>query len=106
MNIGALSGDSTVILRGGPIANRVTSFRIGGEGIDTEYAGRFLEATAGALTNVIKNGAGTLTLSNDASAYNGPTTINEGVLAVKAISNGGTVSSIGQSSNAAGRSAD
>ncbi|MGV3532098.1 MAG: beta strand repeat-containing protein, partial [Chthoniobacteraceae bacterium] len=101
VDIGALSGVASATLRGGPISNRVTSFRIGAKGIDSEFAGRIIEATTGALTNVIKNGPGILTLSGVQSGYNGPTRINEGVLAVAEINNGGAVSSIGQSSNVA-----
>ncbi len=101
VEIGALSGVSTALLRGGPQAGRVTSFRIGGKNIDSEYAGRIVEQGATGLTNVVKNGTGTLTLSGTASSYGGPTTINSGTLAISVLGNGGTTSSIGQSSNAA-----
>jgi autotransporter-associated beta strand protein len=52
----------------------------------------------GALT---KNEAGTLTLSG-ANTYTGATTINGGTLVANSLANGGTASSIGQSTNAAG----
>ena len=51
--------------------------------------------------NIVKSGSGTLTLSNTASTYTGVTTINAGVMAAAALANGGTASSIGQSTNAA-----
>jgi autotransporter-associated beta strand protein len=46
-------------------------------------------------------GAGTLVLSNAANTYDGATTINAGVLSASTLANGGSPSSIGQSSNAA-----
>ena len=51
--------------------------------------------------NIVKSGSGTLTLSNTASTYTGVTTINAGVMEVAVLANGGTASSIGQSTNAA-----
>ena len=56
---------------------------------------------AGQNGSIIKSGAGRLTLSNTASTYTGATTISSGVMEVAALANGGTASSIGQSTNAA-----
>jgi fibronectin-binding autotransporter adhesin len=47
-----------------------------------------------------KSGPGTLTLSNPANTYVGPTTISGGVLAAAALANGGLPSSIGASTSA------
>jgi autotransporter-associated beta strand protein len=101
LSIGALSGVSSATLRGGPIAGRVTNFLIGAKNVDTDFAGAIAEQTAGALTDILKQGTGTLTLSGGASAYNGPTRVDAGTLAVAVLADGGAVSSIGQSSNAA-----
>ncbi|HEV7868143.1 MAG TPA: autotransporter-associated beta strand repeat-containing protein, partial [Chthoniobacteraceae bacterium] len=100
VDIGALSGVSSAILRGGAQNGRVTSFRIGAKNLDTTFAGAIETDTAvNRLSNVIKNGTGTLTLTGDRSAYNGPTFINDGTLAVAVLANGGSVSSIGRAPN-------
>ncbi|MGO4700633.1 autotransporter-associated beta strand repeat-containing protein [Dyella sp. 2RAB6] len=52
-------------------------------------------------TSVRKTGTGTWILRNPASTYTGVTTIIGGVLGVDKLANGGQVSSLGQSSNAA-----
>lgn len=54
------------------------------------------------LENVSKIGAGTVVLSGTGSNYTGSTSINQGVLAVAKLADGGTSSSIGASSNSAG----
>lgn len=100
VDIGALSGVSGALLRGGPVAGRVTTFRIGGKNLDTTFAGSMVEQGT-AVSNIVKVGTGTLTLSGGTSTYNGPTTVTLGTLAVSVIANGGAPSSIGQSSNAA-----
>ncbi|MDB5324222.1 MAG: hypothetical protein JWN40_5853 [Phycisphaerales bacterium] len=50
-------------------------------------------------TAVTKTGAGNWTLSN-ANSYTGPTTLNNGILRVKSLANGGVASGIGQSTSA------
>ena len=102
VNIGALSGASGSFMRGGPIAGRVTNFVIGAKNLDTDFAGSIIELTTGQLSDILKMGTGTLTLSGSTSGYNGPTRIDAGTLNVVTIANGGAVSSIGQSSNAVG----
>jgi fibronectin-binding autotransporter adhesin len=102
VDIGALSGVASAVLRGGPVAGRVTSFRIGGKNIDTTFAGAIeVDTASNRLSNVVKNGTGTLTLSSPGSAYTGPTFINAGTLAVTTLANGGSVSSIGRSAGTA-----
>ncbi len=71
-------------------------------------------STTGALTiggvvsdggsnfNLTTAGAGTTALTNSANTYGGITTINGGILRVSTLANGGSASSIGQSSAAAG----
>ncbi|WP_309085982.1 autotransporter-associated beta strand repeat-containing protein [Chelativorans sp.] len=49
--------------------------------------------------NLIKEGAGTLTLTNANSSYAGTTTISAGTLAVTSLGNGGANSTIGSSSS-------
>ena len=52
--------------------------------------------------NLVKNGAGTQILSGCGSTYTGTTTISAGILSVSCLGNGGSASSIGAASNAAG----
>ena len=61
---------------------------------------KLIGATTG--TGVTKAGAGTLTLTHAASALSGPVNIASGALAVGTLANGGALSSLGASSNAAG----
>jgi fibronectin-binding autotransporter adhesin len=51
--------------------------------------------------SLTKNGTATLALTGSASGYTGVTTINQGVLSVSTIGNGGANSSIGASDNSA-----
>jgi fibronectin-binding autotransporter adhesin len=53
------------------------------------------------LTSIIKSGAGTVRFNSTTSNYTGSTTINAGVLEVAGLADGGTVSSLGQATNAA-----
>jgi fibronectin-binding autotransporter adhesin len=59
---------------------------------------------SGAITgtgSLVKNGAGVQTLAGCGNSYGGGTTINGGTLAVSCLTDGGTLSSIGESSAAA-----
>ena len=80
----------------------VKTVTFGGTG-NTLISGVIANNTTGAAGNgnITKSGAGTLTLSNTASTYTGVTTINAGVMEAAALTNGGTNSSIGKSTNAA-----
>ncbi|MGR4867942.1 autotransporter-associated beta strand repeat-containing protein [Variovorax sp. LARHSF232] len=89
-NAGALIGGGTA---GGNIALGTGTLTIR-DGFGQTYAG----AISG-TGNLIKNGAGTQTLSGCNSSYSGTTTINAGVLAVNCLPNGGVNSSIGASTS-------
>ena len=92
-------------LRGGPGPARVTSFQIGAKNSDSMFAGAIeTDLATNRLSNVVKNGTGTLTFTGAVPAYTGPTTINAGTLAVAVLANGGAVSSIGRSANLAATS--
>lgn len=55
---------------------------------------------SGASGNVIKSGAGTLMLSNQANTYTGTTTISGGILSVTRLADAGSTSSIGNRGDA------
>lgn len=72
---------------------------VGGNNANTTYGGT-LSDTSNAAT-LTKNGTGTLALTGTASTYGGGTRIENGVLEIGSLANGGSASSIGDSSNAA-----
>jgi fibronectin-binding autotransporter adhesin len=88
-NAGALIGGGAL---GGNIALGTGTLTIR-DGLGQTYAG----AITG-TGSLIKNGAGTQTLSGCNNSYSGATTINAGVLTVNCLDNGGVASSIGASS--------
>lgn len=90
-NAGALIGGGSL---GGNIAMGTGTLTIR-DGLGQTYAGAITGSG-----NLIKNGAGTQTLSGCNSSYTGTTTINAGVLAVNCLENGGVASSVGASSAA------
>lgn len=101
-----ITGGGTLSLTNNVYTNASTTFHtltFGGSG-NTLISGVIANNTAnvaGQNGSIIKSGAGTLTLSNTASTYTGATQILASVMEVAALANGGTASSIGQSTNAA-----
>ena len=101
-----ITGGGTLSLTGNVYTDYTTGFKtltFGGTG-NTLISGVIANNTgnvAGQNGSITKSGTGTLTLSNTASTYTGVTTINAGVMEVAVLANGGTASSIGQSTNAA-----
>ena len=93
INLGALSGTSTAILKGaslGGSTGNFTTYSIGALGLNTTFAGSFQDGTAGKAI-LIKVGTGTLTLSGN-NTYSGATTISSGTLQIGA---GGTSGNLG-----------
>ncbi len=92
INIGALSGTATAVLRGaslGGTSGSFTTYTIGALDLNTTFAGSFQDGTAKAL--LTKVGTGTLTLTGN-NSYSGVTAINAGTLQ---IGNGGTTGNLG-----------
>jgi autotransporter-associated beta strand protein len=79
IEIGELSGTALSHLRGGPTSGRVFTYRIGGRNTDAIFAGTISEQIATAVSNYVKTGSGTWTLTGTAR-YNGLTLIEEGTL--------------------------
>ena len=82
--IGALAGAATSRLLGGPdfAGARLVTYRIGGTGADTVFAGRILEQNAAVNnTSIVKTGAGIWTLSGSGT-WNGGTTVEQGTLKI------------------------
>jgi len=80
--------------RSGSIAN--STFGVATTGADLEFTG---VVTGSEGAGLIKTGAGTLTLSNEANNYTGVTSVNVGTLSITTLANGGEASSIGASSS-------
>jgi rhamnogalacturonan endolyase len=78
VSIGELTGTTTATLKGGSIGGRQLTYRIGGRGGDAIYAGTITEQTSG-ITNLVKQGAGSWTLTGPAS-INGDLTVEAGNL--------------------------
>jgi fibronectin-binding autotransporter adhesin len=101
-----ITGGGTLSFTGKVYTDQTTGFKVltfNGTG-NTLISGVIANNTgnvAGQNGSIIKSGAGTLTLSNTASTYTGATQILASVMEVSALANGGTASSIGQSTNAA-----
>ncbi len=90
---GELKGSGAISTNGG--APNIT---VGSNGLNTTYSG--IISQAGGTISFVKNGAGSLALSGS-NSYSGTTTINGGILSCNTLANGGSLSSIGSSSNAA-----
>jgi fibronectin-binding autotransporter adhesin len=98
--VNGLSNASAV---GAEIKNTSTgasTLTVGNANTSSSFSGLITDGGAGKTLAVTKTGAGTLTLSAS-NAYMGTTTISAGVLEAATLANGGSVSGIGQSSNAA-----
>ena len=80
LKLGALSGVSNSLFRGGNSVTGTTTLEIGNLGTDTVFAGSINNGTNKTIA-LTKVGAGTLTLSGT-SNYNGATHINDGALSV------------------------
>jgi fibronectin-binding autotransporter adhesin len=100
------SGTGALVFRNtAPIAMQGTGNRTFTlTGINTgnnTLAAQIVNPTAGGVTALTKTGTGTWILTNPNSSYTGITTVSGGVLGVSKFANGGQLSSIGASSNAA-----
>lgn len=95
LTAGKLTLAGNVTLSNNATARTLT---IAGTG-DTDITGVVADFSTGSGP-LVKSGTGTLTLTNS-NTYTGATTINGGVLRAGILANGGTASSIGDSSNAA-----
>lgn len=80
VRLGELSGTASSILKGGTVMDRQITYRVGGRGTDATFAGTISEQTNG-LTNLIKTGGGSWTLSGTGNV-NGDLTVEAGTLAI------------------------
>lgn len=80
VSFGELSGTGSSTLKGGAIGGRQITYRVGGRGTDATFAGTISEQTNG-LTNLIKTGGGTWTLSGTGNV-NGDLTVEAGTLTI------------------------
>jgi rhamnogalacturonan endolyase len=80
VSLGELSGTASSTLKGGATGGRQITYRVGDRGSDATFAGAISEQTNG-LTNLIKTGGGSWTLSG-AGNVNGDLTVEAGMLAI------------------------
>ena len=80
VSFGELSGTASSTLKGGSIGGRQITYRVGGRGTDATFAGTISEQANG-LTNLIKTGGGTWTLSGTGNV-NGDLNVEAGTLAI------------------------
>ncbi len=78
--ISELSGTATSTLKGGNIGGRQLTYTVGDRGTDATFAGPISEQASG-LTNIVKSGTGTWTLSGT-NIWNGTTTVRAGTLRI------------------------
>jgi autotransporter-associated beta strand protein len=82
IRIGQLSGVAGSTLLGGVTGGRALTYLIGAKGGSTTFAGNIAEQTPGStLTNIVKQGGGTWTLSGTGN-WAGGTTVEQGTLEV------------------------
>jgi autotransporter-associated beta strand protein len=79
ISIGALSGASGAVLRGGPTGDRTLTYRVGGKNTDATYAGSISEQGSTTMTRIVKNGTGRWTLGG-ACSHRGETVVESGTL--------------------------
>lgn len=82
--LGALTGGVNTSVGGNGSSS---TFTIGEKGINTTYQGSIVDADASKLTNVIKSGSASLTLTK-AQSYKGSTTVNAGTLVLNKVNTG------------------
>lgn len=80
VSFGELSGTASSTLKGGTVGERQITYRVGDRGTDATFAGTISEQTNG-ITNLIKTGGGTWTLSGTGNV-NGDLTVEAGTLAI------------------------
>ena len=92
------TGDTTdrgfTLMRNGPVADN--TIQVTQSTADLRFDGEVVSPDG---ANLIKTGAGTLTLGNANNSYTGTTTVSGGTLAVSTLANGGSNSNIGASSS-------
>lgn len=100
VQLGAVTGGTGTRLQGATNNADAVTYVIGGKGVSTAFAGTITDGvfTTPGRVSLTKTGTGTLTLTNATSSYTGVTRVSGGTLSVAALANGGTASSIGQSS--------
>ena len=81
LQIGALSGDSSTMLLGGPTAGNIFTWQIGGANNDATFAGTITEQNTNTITAIEKIGAGTWTLTGS-NTFVGGMTVSAGTLQV------------------------
>jgi autotransporter-associated beta strand protein len=103
VQLGALTGGTGTRLQGATNNADAVTYVVGAKGLSTSFDGTITDGvfTTPGVVSLTKTGTGTLTLSNAASTYTGVTRISGDTLAVAALANGGSASSIGQSTAAA-----
>ena len=96
---GTLTIDNTIALAYGT-TGQTRLITLGGTNAGANTFSKVIANNGSGATSLTKAGAGQWVLGG-ANTYTGLTTINAGVMEVAALTNGGTASSIGQSTNAA-----
>lgn len=84
--LGGLAGGPATQVRGSEGSSSASTYHIGDKGLDTTFSGSIRNGLGGggALTHIVKVGAGTLTLAGT-NLHTGTTTVSNGVLALSGI---------------------